>query len=554
MESPKSQRCRLCNKQATKWCPKCVNSLCKICARHHSYSSSTMRHELVNIENYLKLPKSVLSIKDVCIHHNNTYELYCKFHQDLCCTSCVSDTHKKCLDFLPINEVIQNAKSSVIFDKLEQNLSNTRKEIRLLRKKIYMNTIQIRNQKKQFLSKISNTRTIINEHLDKLQEDIQERLSGIETEVQTKLNKMLSEMTAKLELFDQMNSDVKNIKLYASDLQTFLGVKEMTEKADQENSNIEAMNNYEVIKIDITISDDLSSIVQTVSSFGEIYTDTEPSTETISPRSIDFQAPIEVQTTLTKKCTIYLPHGKHDVCVYGCEILEDGLILFADFDNKRLITYSENDADYFEFINLPGKPFDLVHTKDDNICVTLSDKKRMLFINISTKLILNSVDVGHRCFGIARDLQHLAIRAIHSITSDHEILFYNFDGNLINRVKVPGHSARQISFRGNEVKCAESDKNVASCYTKDGKLSWAFSDDDIIRYPVGIAEDRNRFMYLVGQETNNVIVISPDGQYCKQILSLKDGLDKPFAVCINVSRNELLVCNFSGKAFLFALG
>ncbi|CAC5393488.1 unnamed protein product [Mytilus coruscus] len=553
MESSKTQRCILCDKQATKWCPECANFLCKNYSRHHSYSSSTMRHELVNIENYLELPKSVLSMKDVCIQHNNTYELYCKIHQDLCCASCVSDTHKKCLDFLPINEVIQNAKISVIFDKLEQNLSDTRKEIRLLRKKIYMNTIQIRNQKKQYLSKILNIRKIINEHLDRLQEDLQEILYGIETEVQTKLNKMLGEMTAKLELFDQMRLDITNIKLYASDLQTFLGVKEMTEKADQENSTIEAMNNYEVVKLDITISDDLSSLVHSISSFGEIFTHTEQSTETLSLRSIDFQAPIEVPTTLTKKSTIHLPHGKHDVCVHGCEILEDGLILFADFENKRLITYSEDDADYFEFMNLPGKPFDLVHTKNDNICVTLSDKKGMLFINISTKLILNSVEVGHRCFGNAADLQHLAIRAIHSITSDHEIIFYNFDGKLIHRVKVPGHSVRQICYSGNEVKCTESEKNLVSCYPKDGNLSWAFNDEDIIRYPAGVAEDRNRFIYLVRQETNNVIVISPDGQYCKQILSLKDGLDKPFAVCINVSRNELLVCNFSGKAILFAL-
>jgi PHD/YefM family antitoxin component YafN of YafNO toxin-antitoxin module len=42
---------------------------------------------------------------------------------------------------------------------------------------------------------------------------------------------------------------------------------------------------------------------------------------------------------------------------------------------------------------------------------------------------------------------------------------------------------------------------------------------------VGIALDKNRNVYVTGNGTNNVIVVSPDDKNCRQILTQSDGLD-----------------------------
>jgi DNA-binding beta-propeller fold protein YncE len=82
---------------------------------------------------------------------------------------------------------------------------------------------------------------------------------------------------------------------------------------------------------------------------------------------------------------------------------------------------------------------------------------------------------------------------------------------------------------------------------------WTFNTEHVLRKPVGIALDKNRNVYVAGYETNNVIVVSPDGKNCRKILTKLDGLNKPYSLRINIDRSELLVCNKNGPAFLFSI-
>jgi sugar lactone lactonase YvrE len=70
---------------------------------------------------------------------------------------------------------------------------------------------------------------------------------------------------------------------------------------------------------------------------------------------------------------------------------------------------------------------------------------------------------------------------------------------------------------------------------------------------VGIALDKNRNVYVAGKGTNNVVVVSPGGKNCREILTQRDGLKKPYSLRINIDRSELLVCNKNGPAFVFSL-
>ena len=82
---------------------------------------------------------------------------------------------------------------------------------------------------------------------------------------------------------------------------------------------------------------------------------------------------------------------------------------------------------------------------------------------------------------------------------------------------------------------------------------WNFRDQNVLRKPKGIALDKNRNVYVAGKGTNNVVVLSPDGKNYREILTQSDGLNNPYSLRINLDRNELLVCNENGSAFLFSL-
>jgi uncharacterized protein YebE (UPF0316 family) len=59
--------------------------------------------------------------------------------------------------------------------------------------------------------------------------------------------------------------------------------------------------------------------------------------------------------------------------------------------------------------------------------------------------------------------------------------------------------------------------------------------------------------YVAGKGTHNVVVVSPGGKNCREILTQRDGLNKLYSLRINIDRNEFLVCNKNGPAFVFSL-
>ena len=124
---------------------------------------------------------------------------------------------------------------------------------------------------------------------------------------------------------------------------------------------------------------------------------------------------------------------------------------------------------------------------------------------------------------------------------------------MIDRVTIPGANSAHISLRPDTIKCTDWKDNTIYSYTLTGQQMWTFKDENVLRAPMGIALDKNRNVYVAGMGTNNVVVLSPDGKNCRQILTKSDGLNEPYSLRINNDRNELLVCNVRGPSFLFSL-
>ena len=84
-----------------------------------------------------------------------------------------------------------------------------------------------------------------------------------------------------------------------------------------------------------------------------------------------------------------------------------------------------------------------------------------------------------------------------------------------------------------------------------GTTQWEFKDTSVLQGARGIAVDNDGNVYVVGCVSNNVVVISPDGQRHIQVLSAGDGLVNPGVLDYDKATNRLLVVNESKSAFLF---
>jgi DNA-binding beta-propeller fold protein YncE len=108
-----------------------------------------------------------------------------------------------------------------------------------------------------------------------------------------------------------------------------------------------------------------------------------------------------------------------------------------------------------------------------------------------------------------------------------------------------------VATSGDKLYYTNSKTHTVTCCDLHGPSQWKFKDKHVLPYPRGISIDNDGNVYVVGRDSDNVVVISPDGQRHRQLLSSKDGLVEPSALDYDNSNNMLLVVNASESAFLF---
>jgi hypothetical protein len=59
-----------------------------------------------------------------------------------------------------------------------------------------------------------------------------------------------------------------------------------------------------------------------------------------------------------------------------------------------------------------GIPYEVSYTGENIAAVTIYNKHEVVFVNVITNTIINTVDIGHRCYGTDFNMNRLAIRAI----------------------------------------------------------------------------------------------------------------------------------------------
>jgi hypothetical protein len=118
----------------------------------------------VPIEEYRKLPVLIREIKEICEKHNEKYQMFCKSHECPCCRKCTIENHQECKDVVIIEDIIQDVKTSVSFDDLQQQLSVISKNIQRIQENRQANAVLIRKQKERIEKDIRDLRETMNNH------------------------------------------------------------------------------------------------------------------------------------------------------------------------------------------------------------------------------------------------------------------------------------------------------------------------------------------------------------------------------------------------------
>ena len=563
MATSSDSLCSICEAQHTKknadnWCPECEEGLCSECLKHHNVSKYTESHEVISIENYHKLPQSVSQIVQHCTEHDRRYQHYCPMHESLCCPLCISEHHNDCLGLLAIENIVKTAKSSAMLDSIEDTMKDISSNMERVIRDREGNLTKITDQRRKIHNEIQEERKKINEHLDKLEEQVIGNLDAEEAKIKSEIENLLEKLNKKAVTIEMLQSKLSALKLYASDLQTFLGGRTILGEVKEEEMCVTTLLEEKYLQqVNLCYRpEEKMAAINNIEIFGSVCRETNPPAINIKRRK-DKQAQIMTITPPVRNVSIHdinlvLLRKKERLCdrITGCTITPNGKYIFADVGTKGLHILKDDWTSDNLDIELPAisNALDVTCIDDTRLGISTGTCQQINILNTVSKQIEKIISTSGWCFGITQYEGSLlfceGLRGISRVQlSDNNISL------LIKEEGCPVYT--YVITSGDNIYHTNPITNRVSCHKINGDKLWEFQDVAIIINPHGVAVDRDLNVYVASLGNNSVVVISPDGKRCRTVFGESDGIEQPMAICFDKVKNNVVVCNLNGTAFLY---
>ncbi|CAC5374608.1 unnamed protein product [Mytilus coruscus] len=221
-----------------------------------------------------KLPNDILQITQNCDKHNERYIIYCKKHECPCCSSCIVENHSVCRDLAKLADNVQNIKTSNAFYEIEHSLTELAENIKTIRQN-RQNILKTLSEKKfKILQEIKETRNTINNHLDKIQDDIINTLNLTEEKESRQIEVLLTQLKWKENEISECQRNIEKIRQHVTDLQTFVSIKQLVKKVsikEQLLQSITKVENCQKSRLSYQVSTAIQKYVTDIQSFGEVH-------------------------------------------------------------------------------------------------------------------------------------------------------------------------------------------------------------------------------------------------------------------------------------------
>ncbi|CAC5356918.1 unnamed protein product [Mytilus coruscus] len=508
-------------KDAKRWCTNCEEGLCEDCENDHRKCKISRTHKAISIEDYRKIEN--VSISQVCNHHIEKLEWFCKTHDEVLCMVCVPLKHKACFGVIPIRAASTNARQSTALSDLEEAIEGTLRNV----KQCIMNresaSKDIDKQELAIKTTIIETRTKINGHLDKMQEKLLRDLRSTSHTCKSKYSNLFRKLESKKEMLTKLREQTQHMKQFSSDIQVFLGTRQVNQQIRSEVRSIKtvigATKDYE---LKVAIHSLIEKLSNEVEDFGQINVSECARKLAFRDPKID-QAQIEINVpTLRNISDVKLQLIKTfkiqrnaEIFIVGCATLPNGHLLIANSKENQLIEYSDT-GEHIRDIPVSGMPFGITVIDSNRVGVTYSDMEFLEITNNNTFNVEKKISLQNSCCGIS-----IEDRRLYVISGDSTIQVLDLSGRQLDTLNMPSNSVLHITTGRDRIFYTDYDKNILHCCS------------------------------LKGYNSDNITIIQQDGKDSKTLLTKSDGLYNPTAVYYDKEKRTLLICNYKGEVALY---
>ncbi|VDI53651.1 Hypothetical predicted protein [Mytilus galloprovincialis] len=561
--------CNIClardqNKLAKEYCPQCEEALCGDCVHHHKISKSTKSHQTISLEKYNKLPSFIKQIKHNCEEHDCFLECYCKSHDSLCCKRCLISGHKECKETIFIEDfpTPSTGYHPVALHNIEKAVKDLDTNICFAIKDRKRNLTDLLEQKQKILEQIKKKRKEINTVLDNLEGVLIDKVSAIEKEYGRKIEEVIAKLEDEKKKVDEIIEDVDSVKMFASNLQIFMGTKTFQEKVLSNEMNVQKLydnGNLNNFTMQCTFNDKMEGFIKEIKTFGDIEIDSREKHSSFSWTG-DKSSQITKSTvseTLIENIHLMLER-KFDICrsgLTGCAMSEAGNMLFLQAHANNLLRYGANgqfksesriNSKYFQI------GYDLTVIDSNTVFVSSGgySPQQIYLMEIDSARPRQVFKLDDFCCGLSYQNElFICCSYYHGIKiydRSHQQLTYN---RTLNNAPSDVHDT-YVTSNENFIFHSNWCDNSIVCYDFSGLVQWKYSDS-LLRKPYGITLDSFSNIYVAGSESNNIVVISPDGKQGREVIGPTDGMVNPRAIYFDKNKSMLLIASYNGVAFLY---
>jgi WD40 repeat protein len=470
------------------------------------------------------------------------------------------ETHRDCLDVSILENIIKDVKTSDIFNEIEQLINEMIEIIGKIKQNRETNSSAVTEQKIVVGNEIRELRTRINNHLDKLQEDLMKELTETENQITDETRDLMVSLDEKQKELTEYQTNVVNIRKYESDLHKYLAVKQIEKEVETHETCIQALVNSDSLnkaKLSYWLDAGLKTITTSIQKFGEVIVESKPCELTFARKKdkqaqmmvADLSPPISVdniQLNLKQKINI---KGRN---IRGCSFLPDSRIVLSCWGSGTISFINKEGVESFQIAKRKrgSDTYDSVYIKDSNSVAVSSGfggNRCITIIDIVSSEVLTTISMDANIVGMAIRGGTIYYCAWEKGLKKRS-LGDNSVSDIINRDMT---AVYYVAASEDKLYYANYEKHTVTCCDLHGTTQWEFNSERVLQVPRGISVDNDGNVYVVGYESNNVVVISSDGQRHIQLSSSKDGLVNPCVLEYDKSTNRLLVVNEEHTAFLF---
>jgi hypothetical protein len=238
--------------------------------------------------------------------------------------------------------------------------------------------------------------------------------------------------------------------------------------------------------------------------------------------------------------------------VTGCALLPDGRKVYSCWGNDTVRFINKEGVEFYQIgkDKIGSGTYDTVYINDSNTVAVSSgweDNRYITIIDIESKEVMTSISMDTTIYGMV-----VRGKTIYYCSGNKGLKMLNLSDKYVSDIITSNMSGvRYVATSGDKLYYANWHTHTVTCCDLHGTTQWEFKDTSVLQGSRGISVDNDGNVYVIGGDSNNVVVISPDGQRHRQVWSAGDGLVNPRVLDYDKATNRLLVVTESESAFLF---